>query len=118
VRRMRLLYGHRQAALIEGVREHLDGALALQPAAAGMHLVGRLAPGLDDLAVSREARAAGVEAPPLSAFYRGTPSERGLLLGYAGVGEAEMAKATVRLARAVGRVRAATPPPAPPRPDS
>jgi GntR family transcriptional regulator / MocR family aminotransferase len=119
VRRMRLLYGARQAALIEGVEKHLDGALTLQPAAAGMHLVGRLAPGLDDLAVSSEARALGVEVPPLSAFYRETPTERGLLFGYAGVGEVEMAGATERLARAIERARRATPPPlVPPRPGS
>ena len=44
IRRMRALYGERQAALIAAVRGRLGERLALAPSAAGMHLVGRLAP--------------------------------------------------------------------------
>jgi GntR family transcriptional regulator / MocR family aminotransferase len=103
IRRMRLLYAERQAALIEGLGARLAGALSVTPAAAGMHLVARLAPGLDDRAIARGAKTQGIEAPPLSVYYRGPQAERGLLLGYAGVSEREMGPAVERLARAVER---------------
>ena len=103
IRRMRLLYAERQAALIERLGAWLAGALSVTPAAAGMHLVARLAPGLGDRTISRRARAQGVEAPPLSIYYRGPQVEQGLLLGYAGVDERDMAPAVERLARAFDR---------------
>jgi GntR family transcriptional regulator / MocR family aminotransferase len=103
IRRMRLLYADRQAALIAKLEAGLAGALAVTPAAAGMHLVARLSDGLDDRAIAREARAQGVEAPPLSVYYRGRRAERGLLLGYAGVAERDMGLAVGRLARAIDR---------------
>ncbi len=101
IRRMRLLYAARQAALIEAVHAKLNGALALEPASAGMHLVGRLEPGLDDLAISRDARSRGVEAPALSAHYRSAPAQVGLVLGYAGVPERALPPAIDLLARAL-----------------
>jgi len=101
IRRMRLLYAERQAALIAALRARLDGALRVGPDTAGMHLVARLAPGLDDRAFSARARALGVDAPALSTYYRGPPRAHGLLLGYAGFSEAEMSAATARLARAI-----------------
>ena len=99
IRRMRVLYGARQAALIEALGGRLGGLLRLPAAAAGMHLVGRLAPGLDDAAIARAARAAGVEAPALSGYYRTGAAEHGLVLGYAGVPERELSPAAERLVR-------------------
>jgi GntR family transcriptional regulator/MocR family aminotransferase len=63
-----------------------------------MHLVGRLGPEVDDRAVAGALRRAGVEAPALSTYYREAPGARGLLLGYAGVPEAEVTLAIARLA--------------------
>jgi GntR family transcriptional regulator / MocR family aminotransferase len=109
IRRMRVLYGARQAALIEALGGRLGGLLRLPAAAAGMHLVGRLAPDLDDAAIARAARAAGVEAPALSGYYRTGAVEHGLVLGYAGVPEWDLRAAAERLARvledAMGRSR-------------
>ena len=98
IRRMRLLYAERQARLIAVLGARVGSRLTLEPAAAGMHLVGRLAPGIDDRAVAAALRRAGVEAPALSTYYREAPRTRGLLLGYAGVSEAEVAPAIARLA--------------------
>ena len=98
---MRALYGERQAALIAAVRARLGERLALAPSAAGMHLVGRLAPAVDDAAVARAAAAAGVEAPALSGYYQGPAVARGLLLGYAGVPAAAMAPAVARLSAVI-----------------
>ena len=103
IRRMRALYAERQALLIETVRSRLGDRLLLAPSAAGMHLVGRLAPGLDDRAIAFTAAAAGVEAPALSSYYQGPAAVQGLLLGYAGVPEPAVAPGVTRLAAAIER---------------
>lgn len=107
IRRMRQLYGERQALLIDFLQARLAGALQLAPAEAGMHLVADLAAGLDDQRLSQQARAAGVEAPALSGYFQGRPERTGLLLGYAGVGIAEMRRASEILARVVTSYRSA-----------
>jgi GntR family transcriptional regulator / MocR family aminotransferase len=102
VRHTRALYAERQAVLVDAARRHLDGALDVAPAEAGMHLLGWLPTGRDDRAVGRAATAAGVEAPPLST-YRVRPSRRGgLLLGYAAYPPAALRDGAERLARALG----------------
>lgn len=104
IRRMRALYAERQARFLELAGQIVGPALELHPAEAGMHLIGWLAPGVDDRAVAAAAARRGVEAPPLSAFYRGRPPRPGLLLGYAGVGEAETRHGLERLALAIREV--------------
>jgi len=100
IRRMRALYADRQRLLLEACRSQLSTWLEAMPDEAGMHLVAALRPGLDDRTVARTAREHGVEAPALSSYYRSLPPRQGRLLGYAGVGEAEIATATKRLAEA------------------
>ena len=101
IRRMRQLYGERQARMIALVRAELGDALELSPADAGMHLVAHLPVEADDRAIAARAAAAGVEAPALSTYHQGVPTMRGLILGYAGVAESEMATAVERLAGAI-----------------
>jgi len=98
IRRMRALYEDRQTFFIETVREILGDKLRIAPDEAGMHLVGHLPDDADDAELSKRARAAGVVALPLSAFYRETPHQKGLLFGYAGVPAAETRRAIERLA--------------------
>jgi GntR family transcriptional regulator/MocR family aminotransferase len=101
IRRMRLLYAERQAALIDATRRRLGDRLTLVPSAAGMHLVGHLPAGADDIAIARASAAQGVEAPALSGYFQGPAAMRGLLLGYAGVAEAAIRPAIARLAQAI-----------------
>jgi GntR family transcriptional regulator / MocR family aminotransferase len=102
LRRTRALYAERQVILVEEARRHLAGRLTVAPAEAGMHLIGNLPAGEDDLEASRRAARMGVEAPAVS-LYGETPEEsRGLLLGYAAVGEAEIRAGVRRLAEALG----------------
>ena len=100
IRRMRALYADRQALLLEAARRHLDDRLQLRPAAAGMHLVGRLEDGTDDLALAARARRLGVEVTPLAALHQERPARCGLLLGYAGLGRSEIDIGMRILARA------------------
>jgi GntR family transcriptional regulator/MocR family aminotransferase len=101
IRRMRALYAERQRMLLRACEAHLSRWLQAAPDEAGMHLVATLRDGLDDRAVTRLAREQGVEAPALSSYYRSLPPRKGLLLGYAGVGEGEIAAAARRLADAL-----------------
>lgn len=98
IRRMRACYAARQAALVAATAP-LAGVLEVEAAAAGMHLVGKLPPGVDDIEVARRAAAAGIVAAPLSA-YALRPLERGgLMLGYAAFDEATLRAAVERLRR-------------------
>jgi GntR family transcriptional regulator/MocR family aminotransferase len=101
LRRMRALYAERQAALVDAAARELPGLLDVNPAAAGMHLVGWLPEGTDDREASRRAATLGVEAPPVS-LYGSVPGQRGgLMLDYAAVGETEMRGGVRRLAKAL-----------------
>lgn len=66
VRRVRAMYAERQGALLHAARSELAGVLDLRPDPAGLHLVGWLPPGLDDLVAADAAAARGVEVFPLS----------------------------------------------------
>ncbi|MGE0722914.1 MAG: PLP-dependent aminotransferase family protein [Alphaproteobacteria bacterium] len=103
IRRMRLLYRARRDALVGLLRRHLAGALTVAPAEAGLHLVGQLAPGLDDRAVAAAAAAEGLGAVPLSRFVVGRARPNGLLLGYGAHDAAALGVAVRRLARAIDR---------------
>jgi GntR family transcriptional regulator/MocR family aminotransferase len=85
LRRMRNLYLERQKVLLRAAAAELNGIMSFEPADAGMHLVGWLAPGVDDRKVSAVALAAGIETVPLSGCSM-IPGEQGaLLLSYTGV---------------------------------
>ncbi len=109
VRRTRLLYGARQACLIESLDRHLAGALHVRAAEAGMQLAATLQPPLDDVATAAAASEYGVVAPPLSRCCLTDRGYGGLHLGYAAVPEASIPRAVERLARAIESL---TPPPA------
>jgi GntR family transcriptional regulator/MocR family aminotransferase len=103
VRRMRALYAERGAALVRAARRHADGLIEVCSAHAGLHLVGWLPPGVGDRAAADRAAAAGIEAHALSEFAI-EPLERGaLLLGYAAIGEGEIAHGARELATALRR---------------
>ena len=101
IRRMRTLYAERQAALVEAARRDLAGRLEVAPAESGMHLLGRLPPGVDDVAAAGAAREEGVRVVPLSRQYLGAPGGSGLVLGYAAVPPDEIREGVRGLARAL-----------------
>ena len=64
IRRTRMLYAERQAALLDVAPRELAGRLDVPAAGAGMHLVGWLPPGIRDRAAAQAAARHGVMAPP------------------------------------------------------
>jgi GntR family transcriptional regulator/MocR family aminotransferase len=95
--RMRKLYAQRRSALVQAIKQQLDGKLEVLGAEAGMQLTALLPPGVDDVAVARKAAKKGVSARPLSACYLHAPARGGLILGYGGADVAAIHEAVQRL---------------------
>ncbi|QDQ26125.1 PLP-dependent aminotransferase family protein [Chitinimonas arctica] len=98
LRKMRTIYARRQAKLRDTLCEQLGGALPLLGGEAGMHVCARLPPGSDDLAISALLASAGITAQPLTPYCQGQPPFPGLVLGYAGVDDATLRLAAVKMA--------------------
>jgi GntR family transcriptional regulator/MocR family aminotransferase len=90
IRRMRMLYMNRRAALVSAIRLQMGDRLEVIGAEAGMHLVALLPPGFDDVAVSSAAIRKGISAMPLSSCYSKPPARGGLILGYGGADERQI----------------------------
>ena len=108
IREVRNLCAERQAVLIDAASTHLSGRLAIEPDPAGLHVVGWLPDGIDDVYAAGLAAGHGVRVTPLSRFRmsRLVSSERGaLLLGYAPFDERRIRDGVKRLARALESIR-------------
>jgi GntR family transcriptional regulator/MocR family aminotransferase len=84
IRRMRVLYRERRVVLAKAIQTQMGDWLEVIGAEAGMHLTALLPPGMDDVALSRQAVQNGVSAMPLSSCYSRPPARGGLILGYGG----------------------------------
>ena len=101
IRRMRRLYGERRAALVTALAEEFGTAWKIGLQESGMHLLARLPPGSDDVALAEKAIAAElgpVALSPWSIRARGGP---GLLIGFANVPAARAPRDAARLAAAL-----------------
>ncbi|MBS0452866.1 MAG: PLP-dependent aminotransferase family protein [Proteobacteria bacterium] len=99
IRKMRLVYGARRAALIEEIGRRFGVALPVFGGEAGLHLVLGLPANVDDEEVARQALAAGVMTRPLSLYSLRKPAPwRGLVLGYGAVAEHEIRASFDKLA--------------------
>lgn len=106
LRRMRKVYGERQAAVIAALQALLPDDLDVPPTPAGLHLTALFRPGLaariSDREVSRRSRASGNFIQPLSQCYLGEPDRQGLLVGY---GRLPVGEAKARLAKVAAAIR-------------
>jgi GntR family transcriptional regulator / MocR family aminotransferase len=107
IRRMRLLYAERQAALIEAARP-LSNWLDVRPSEAGMHLLGWLPGGSDDQAIAQLAAQHQVITHPLSRHCLEPSEQRALLLGYASVPIPAIREGVRRLATAFAQANRLT----------
>jgi GntR family transcriptional regulator/MocR family aminotransferase len=104
IRRMRRLYQERQSELVQSAGKELGGLLEVNPARAGMHLIGWLREDLNDRVLSREAARAGVDVRPLSFYCIESRLRPGLLLGYTGISKAEIRLGLRKLAKVLRSV--------------
>ena len=68
VRRMRKVYRERLEVFLEEARKHTANWLTFAEVEAGMDATGWLMPNADDRRISKQLAAAGIDAPPLSAY--------------------------------------------------
>ena len=106
VRRMRAVYGERLAALVRAVREHLENFVEISPVEAGLQTPVTFRRRIDAAAVADAASRRGVQVVPLSR-YSSRPLDRdGLLLGFAAVNAAEIARGARELASVLKPIHA------------
>lgn len=101
MRRMRTLYADRQALLVELVHKKLAGQIEIDPADAGLHLMGWLPDG-DDAVTSARLAEHGIKAPPLSSYAVRLQPRPGLVLGYAALSERQIRDGVETMARVLG----------------
>ncbi|WP_248730210.1 PLP-dependent aminotransferase family protein [Vreelandella populi] len=93
VARMRHCYRQRQAYLREALAPAVAHGLVLSQGQAGMHLVARLDSLEQERWLVERGHEQGIALSALSRFYLGEEKMPGLVLGYAGADEAEIARA-------------------------
>ena len=100
VRRARGVYRARRDRLIAALTEHLP-ELKVEGVAAGLHLLLRTPPWVDDSAIAQGARSAGIRVVALSAFRIKPANSGGLVIGYGRVPESAIESAVRELASVV-----------------
>jgi GntR family transcriptional regulator/MocR family aminotransferase len=104
LRHMRMVYGERRKALVEGLTKFADSRVTLLPAHGGMQLCALLHDVQDDRRLVSLLAESGVNAAPLSEFYLGRPRS-GLVLGFAGPDLTEINAGVRIIAEAIDRMR-------------
>jgi GntR family transcriptional regulator / MocR family aminotransferase len=97
VRKTRLLYSQRRAALVDAIRSEFGPRLEVIGEEAGMHLVVTLPPGLKDREISARAASQNLWLWPLSTAYLGEPARQGFILGFGSTKAEDMPAAVRRL---------------------
>jgi GntR family transcriptional regulator/MocR family aminotransferase len=105
LRRTRGIYLRRREALLEGLARHCAGAISVCNADAGLHVSTMLPDGFDDVDVIRRLTARGLTATALSSCYLRPERRSGLLLGFGGFPEPQIARATRTLGEVLRECR-------------
>ena len=101
IRRMRILYGERRAALVEALHKEFGAKLEVLGAEAGMHLAVILPRGFRDMEIANQAARQSLWLWPLSSSYLGKNSRPGFVLGFGSTPAVEMPRAVLRLKQAL-----------------
>ncbi len=102
IRRMRRHYARKRAALVAALAPvgHLATVRGLE---AGLHTYLELRADLDPESIVRQAQDQGVVVTTLDAYYQAAPDRQGLLLGYGGLEERDVARGAGILADVIAR---------------
>jgi GntR family transcriptional regulator/MocR family aminotransferase len=100
LRHLRQLYGQKRATLVQALEANLSGRVRYSPVAAGLHVMLFAEPGVDEARLVREAAARGVRVYAGAPYHLERPAPPSVLLGYSGLGEAEIIEGVRRLAEA------------------
>lgn len=99
IRRMRELYHDRQHTLRRAFARSAAENWNLSPGQAGMHLIASPPDNLDEERLRARAAQAHVWLATMNRSYLGVPQRQGLILGYAGVPDAEIERGVEVIAR-------------------
>lgn len=102
IKRMRSLYASRRLALSEALKQRFGDRVIVELEAGGMHLLARFSEAVDDGALVRRARAAGLAPTALSGLASAHDCGQGLLLGFTNIPEVDADAIAERLAAALG----------------
>jgi GntR family transcriptional regulator/MocR family aminotransferase len=102
LRRMRLRYRARRDVLVAALESHLPDA-EVRGIAAGLHVTAALPAGMDQVAIARAARRAGIGLSTLADYGTGPFAEAALILGYSSMSEARLRSGIAELATVIGR---------------
>ncbi len=94
LRRMRTLYAERRNALLEATK---NLPLEIDAPEAGIHCVGWLPDGMDDITLANKAVDFDLELTPISTFSIEPFARKGFLLGYGGYNAQEIKNGARRL---------------------
>jgi GntR family transcriptional regulator/MocR family aminotransferase len=97
IRRMRLLYGERRAALVDSIQKELGPSLKVLGVEAGMHLAVTLPKGFRDGEIARSAARERLWLAPLSPSYLRAASQQGFILGFGSTPAREIPRAVAQL---------------------
>lgn len=106
IRRMRKLYAERHDALMDAAREKLAGLLDVVPTDTGLHTVGFLRDGIAESDAAAGAWSRRITVVPLQRFSIAPIEASGLVLGFSGIGPAEIRKGVGILAELLGELSA------------
>ncbi len=98
IRKMRLLYGQRRAALIELLRREFGEAVTIHGSDAGMSVTASLPHGFDDQDIARRALERKLWLFALSPLYAGASRRNGFILGFGSTPSSAMPGAVKLLA--------------------
>ena len=107
---MRQLYAERRDQFIAAAELAGAGLFQADRPDSGMNAMVWLPEGLDDRVIAERAVAAGVHGYALSDYCVARPARPGLLLGFAGVAEHQLAPGMAALARIVAEAAGKGPP--------
>ncbi|NML16031.1 MocR-like pyridoxine biosynthesis transcription factor PdxR [Azohydromonas caseinilytica] len=108
IRRIRGAYAQRRAVLIAAIEQSLSEWITLEPCDQGMHLVGWLREGLDDVAVAAAALDAGIALRAVSPMYATERRRHGLMFGFGGFSAEQLRAAVAGLRRVLEQAEEAT----------
>ncbi len=99
LRRMRTLYEKRQNILVTEAERNLRGLLKVSKAPSGMHLIGWLTEGFNEIEVAEKASKNGLNVTPLSSYCIKNNLPPGIILGYTGFDEKQIVQGVGKLKR-------------------
>ena len=97
IRRMRVLYRERRAALVDSIGRELGSMVDVLGDEAGMHLAVKLTSGCNDVEIAEQAARQKLWLWPLSPSYMGGAAQPGFILGFGSTAVTEIPRAVRHL---------------------